>query len=546
MASTATLTASQVSLSIGKQHILVDVDLRVLPGRRVGLTGPNGVGKSTLLRILAGDLLPESGAVHTIPTSAAVGYLHQEPERPSTETAEQFIMRKVGLYEAQLAYDNATQALANGNAGADDAFAVALENWLDRGAVDADTRLGEICHTLGIAPELLTQTMDTLSGGQAARIGLAALLLSRFEVLLLDEPTNDLDLDGLARLEQFVLTAPQGMVIVSHDRTFLERVVTDVAELDEHNHTLSLYAGGWEAFQTERETARRHATEAFDQFSTTRDSLQSRAQREREWSTQGIARAKRQATDRDVAGLKFRAENTEQLAAKASRTMRQIERLVVVDKPWEGWDLRMKIATAARSGAVTARLDRAVVSLGDFTLGPIDLELGWAERIALVGANGSGKSTLINTLLGRTNLASGERFLGPSVVVGEMTQARGQFDSEHDLLRTFMDVTGFQMSEARSLLAKFGLGANHVTRTTASLSPGERTRAVLALFMAQGVNFLVLDEPTNHLDMPAIEQLEQALDSYNGTLLVVTHDRRLLSSIQTTRTVRLEDGLIAG
>ncbi len=546
MASTATLTASQVSLSIGKQHILVDVDLRVLPGRRVGLTGPNGVGKSTLLRILAGDLLPESGAVHCTPPSAAVGYLHQEPERPSTETAEQFILRKVGLYEAQLAYDNATQALANGDAGADDAFAVALENWLDRGAVDADTRLGEICHTLGITPELLTQTMDTLSGGQAARIGLAALLLSRFEVLLLDEPTNDLDLDGLARLEQFVLTAPQGMVIVSHDRTFLERVVTDVAELDEHNRTLSLYAGGWEAFQTERETARRHATEAFDQFSTTRDSLQSRAQREREWSTQGIARAKRQATDRDVAGLKFRAENTEQLAAKASRTMRQIERLVVVEKPWEGWDLRMEIATAARSGAVTARLDRATVSLGDFTLGPIDLELGWAERIALVGANGSGKSTLINTLLGRTILASGERYLGPSVVVGEMTQARGQFDSEHDLLRTFMDVTGFQMSEARSLLAKFGLGANHVTRTTASLSPGERTRAVLALFMAQGVNFLVLDEPTNHLDMPAIDQLEQALDSYNGTLLVVTHDRRLLSSIQTTRTVRLEDGLIAG
>ena len=178
-----------------------------------------------------------------------------------------------------------------------------------------------------------------------------------------------------------------------------------------------------------------------------------------------------------------------------------------------------------------------VVERGSFTLGPVSLEIGWRDRVAIVGPNGSGKTTLLLTLLGRLPLVAGERAIGASVVVGEMDQARAAFSAAAPLLDAFIGATGLHLAEARSLLAKFGLGADHVVRPAGTLSPGERTRAVLAGFVAQGVNCLVLDEPTNHLDLEAIEQLEQALAGYDGTLLVVTHDRRLLEALDLTRAV---------
>jgi ATPase subunit of ABC transporter with duplicated ATPase domains len=238
--------------------------------------------------------------------------------------------------------------------------------------------------------------------------------------------------------------------------------------------------------------------------------------------------------------IRFReTQRSEKQASKAKITERALERLEAVDKPWEGWELRMQLAPSARSGDVVVRLDRAVVSRGSFTLGPVDLEIGWQERIAILGPNGSGKTTLLRALLGEIPLASGHRFLGPGVRVGEMDQARGQLPDDLPLIDGFREQTGLGRSEARSLLAKFGLTATHVERVGAELSPGERSRAILAGLMAAGVNCLVLDEPTNHLDLEAIEQLELALDGYDGTLLLVSHDRRLLETVRITRTIEL-------
>jgi ATPase subunit of ABC transporter with duplicated ATPase domains len=203
----------------------------------------------------------------------------------------------------------------------------------------------------------------------------------------------------------------------------------------------------------------------------------------------------------------------------------------------------MHIESAPRSGAVVARLNGAIVERGSFTLGPVDLEIGWQERVAIAGPNGSGKTTLLRCLLGDLPLRSGERWMGPGVVVGELAQSRSRF-GDRRLLDAFEAASGLRVQEARALLAKFGLGAAHVERVATSLSPGERTRAELALFMARGVNCLVLDEPTNHLDLPAIEQLEQALDGYDGTLLLVTHDRALYDAVRITRTIELHDGRV--
>ena len=203
----------------------------------------------------------------------------------------------------------------------------------------------------------------------------------------------------------------------------------------------------------------------------------------------------------------------------------------MVEKPWEGWDLHLEFASAGRSGDVVMRLSGAVAQLGAFRLGPVDLEVRWADRVAIVGPNGAGKTTLLRMLLGREPLVAGERWLGPSVVIGELEQGRARFEGRESLLDAFIAATGLTLSEARSRLAKFGLGAEHVVRGASTLSPGERTRAVLAEFAARGVNCLVLDEPSNHLDLPAIEQLEGAVGSFEGTLLLVTHDRRLLDAV---------------
>ena len=222
-----------------------------------------------------------------------------------------------------------------------------------------------------------------------------------------------------------------------------------------------------------------------------------------------------------------------------------MERLDPVEEPREPWELRLTIPSAGRSGDVVATARAATVERGDFRLGPVDLDLRFGDRIALVGANGSGKTTLIGLLLGRIAADSGTAGLGASVAVGEIEQARSELLGDDSLLEAFTAATGLTMGDARTLLAKFGLGAEHVHRSAGTLSPGERTRGSLALLMANGANLLVLDEPTNHLDLPAIEQLEQALDTFPGTVILVTHDRALLERVRLSRTFDIVAGSVA-
>ncbi|GGR82998.1 ABC transporter ATP-binding protein [Micromonospora fulviviridis] len=541
----ATLIAKDLTAGHGDRLLFTDLDLVVAPGDVVGLVGVNGAGKSTLLRTLAGLQPLEQGSVALNPPAATVGYLPQEPERRPGETVRDFLARRTGVTAAQAALDAATEALTAGAPGADDAYATALERWLDLGGADLDERAEQVAAELGLRVDL-EHPMTGLSGGQAARAGLASLLLSRYDVFLLDEPTNDLDLAGLDRLERFVTGLRAGTVLVSHDREFLTRTVTRIMELDLHQGQVNHFGGGYAAYLEEREVARRHAREEFEEYAGTRAQLEARARTQRSWMEKGVKNARRKATDNDKIGRKFRSEASEKQAAKARQTERLIERLEVVEEPRKEWELRMEIAAAPRAGAVVAALRGAVVRRGDFTLGPVDLQIDWADRVAITGANGSGKSTLLAALLGRLPLDEGHAALGPGVVVGEVDQARGLFLGDQPLLDAFgAAVPELSPADVRTLLAKFGLRADHVLRPAATLSPGERTRAALALLQGRGVNLLVLDEPTNHLDLAAIEQLESALAGYPGTLLLVTHDRRMLDAVSVNRRLRVADGRIA-
>ena len=548
LASLATLTARDLSVAAGPRPLLAGVDLVLAPGARIGLVGPNGSGKSTLLRVLAGLRPPDGGRLRLAPPTATVGYLPQEPAPRPGETVRAMLARRTGVAEASAALDAATVALGEGDGTDAEAYTGALDRWMALGGADLDTRAGAVADDLGLPARLLDRPVASLSGGQAARAQLAALLLARFDVFLLDEPTNDLDLAGLDRLERFVTGLDGPVMVVSHDRAFLERTITAVAEIDAHAHALTRYEGGWLAYLDERRLAREHAEQDYRVYQERRATLAARARTQRRWADKGVRVAKRSGeTDKFI---RYRnAQSSEHVAAKAKITDKALSRLDVVDKPREGWDLRLTIADAGRAGDVVARLAEAVVERPSedggppFVLGPASLEVRWGDRVAVVGANGSGKSTLLAALLGRLPLASGTRWLGPSVVVGEISQGRDLFAGAPTLLDGFHAATGVaDRAAARSALAKFGLGADHVSRSPETLSPGERTRATLAVLQVRGVNLLVMDEPTNHLDLEAVEQLETAIENFPGTVLLVTHDRHMLGAVGVDRVVDVAGG----
>jgi ATPase subunit of ABC transporter with duplicated ATPase domains len=439
-----TLLARNIAKSYGDTVVLHRLSLTVTPSSRVGVVGPNGIGKSTLLRVLAGLEEPDSGTIKREPPDLSVAYLAQQ---------------------------------------------------------------------LDVAG---------LSGGEAARRKLEAILTADAEVLLLDEPTNDLDFAALQSLEHFVQKHRGGLVVVSHDRAFMEGM-TSIVEFEAETRSVREYTGGWSQFARQRAAARARQESAYADYRVGRERIEEQVRRMRQWEERGYGQGRKKKKTKDV--------------KKAGE--KKLARLERVEKPWTPWRLQLTLAPEQRGGDVVARLERAIIARDGFRLGPISLELRQGDRLALLGRNGVGKTTLLKALLGELPLASGRRWVGPSVVLGELPQGEGQFGGSQRLLDSFVDLAGLSVDDARSLLAKFALGAGDVLRPGRSLSPGERSRAAIALLAARHVNALVLDEPTNSLDLEAIEQLEFALEDFQGALVLVTHDRRFLDAFGATRTIEL-------
>jgi ATPase subunit of ABC transporter with duplicated ATPase domains len=503
------IVATNITKEYGATVVLDRVSLTVSPRARIGVVGPNGSGKSTLLRVLAGVDAASAGRVERVGTA---GYLPQEPERRKGETLLGYLARRAGVAAAE------SKMQVGG-----DGYHDALDRFLALGGADLERRARKVCAQLGIDVPLAAE-LPTLSGGEAARVSLASLLLSRFDVLCLDEPTNDLDFDGLERLERFVERFAGPIVLVSHDRAFLDRTVTRVVAFEAERRRVAEFAGTYAEFEAERRRALERQEAAYSDFVDERGRFEELLGVRREQARHGLNLGRRE---------------TQALKSKVGQAKRRLERLEEVEKPWSAWRLELSLAPRARSGDVVARLSGAVVQRGEFRLGPIDLTVGWGDRIAIVGSNGAGKTTLLRALLGEQPLASGTRTIGTGVVVGELDQRRELFASDEPLLDRFRNESALRAPDARTLLAKFGIRGEDALRPARSLSPGERSRAVLALLQARGVNCLVLDEPTNHLDVEAIEQLEEALAGYRGTVLLVTHDRRFLEAFGATRTIAL-------
>ena len=524
---------AHVTKSYGAQVVLDDVSLTIGPHARIGLVGPNGVGKSTLLRIVAGAETPDAGAVTHAPDSATVGYLEQERRVELGEPILDSLSRRAGVFAAERELEDAATALARGEA-ADDSYSAALDRYLSLGGGDFHARARIVCADLGLTLDL-GRPRENLSGGESARVGLAAILLSRFDVLLLDEPTNDLDFDGLERLEGFLTSYRGALVLVSHDRELLDRTVESVVSVDPRSRRVREWAGGWTDYEIARDAERAAALAEFEHAQLRRRRLTELLSTRR-----SEARAKGASLGSKTGGADRRA--THALETKVRQAERLLDRIELPEKPFEQWELRLALRAGKRLSDHVLSLDGAVAERDDFRLGPIDVDLAPGERLSVAGRNGTGKSTLVGMLLGEVALASGVRSVARATVIGAIGQQRSAYDGDAPLVDELVARTGLVAVEARTLLAKFGLGPDHIRRSGSSLSPGERTRAHLAELQASGVNVLVLDEPTNHLDLEAVEQLERALLDFDGTLVVVSHDRRFLERVAPTRELMLSPG----
>jgi ATPase subunit of ABC transporter with duplicated ATPase domains len=535
------LAARNLTVIHGAQVVLDAVDLVVDGTSRIGVLGRNGAGKSTLLRALAGLQEPTAGTVERSPPDLNVGYLAQEPDPLPGEVTADYLRRRTGLAVAETAMNDALRAVGDHpGQGELEVYDDALARFLALGGDDHDTRAPRVLAEVGLQPDVLEVPLARLSGGQRVKAGLAAILLARFDVLLLDEPTNNLDFDGLARLERFLAGEERPVVLVSHDRAFLSATTTRIADLDLHSRRLSEYGGGYDAYTEERRRRREQAYASYDEARAERARLEEAARQKREWAA---SRRGERRTDNDKALAGRRKERATAGATRAKAIERRLERLGAPEKPWEGWDLRLSLQTGRRSGEVVASLAGATVQRGRrFRLGPVDLELRWRDRLALTGPNGAGKSTLLGLLTGDLRPTAGTVRLGSGVVVGHLGQDRTPYPGT--LLDAVRERTELRVEEARALLAKFDLGADHMARAEADLSPGERSRAGLAVLVARGTNLLLLDEPTNHLDLDAIEELERALAGYDGTLVVVSHDRRLLANLRLDRRLEVVAGTV--
>ncbi|MGE5560177.1 MAG: ribosomal protection-like ABC-F family protein [Chloroflexota bacterium] len=510
------LRAHGLARSYDSVTVFTDLSFSLNRGAKVGLVGPNGAGKTTLVRLLAGVDQPDAGQI-ILPQPITVAYLPQEP----------VFSGAASLVEAALAVASAS---VPGTIDVSDA------------AMVAQTR--KVLAGLGFSQSQQAASAARLSGGERTRLCLAGLLLARADLLLLDEPTNHLDVDALEWLEDFVKRTPAAVLVVSHDRYFLDRIADGILELE--NGRLTQYSGNYSAYVAARDAARRRQTLEYEEYQRTREMLRRQIRQQMQWSQTAHAQAtakllevpKQKAYYRTKAGKRARVGKAKQ---------RALERLESDprERPRERRGVNLEFAAVERAGDEILRLNGVSKGFGGRTLfRDVSLVIRHGERVALVGPNGSGKTTLLRIALGLLLADAGAAAFGATARPGYLAQQLEQLAPEQTLTGQILAAApGLSRTEVRTVLGCFLFGDNDVNRPVATLSTGEKVRLALATLMISGGNCLVLDEPTNHLDLMTRERVEEALAEYDGTLIVVSHDRYLLRKL-ATRVLAIEAGRV--
>lgn len=533
------ITAEAVSFEYTDRRVLESIDLNVSEGDRVALVGRNGSGKSTLLRLIAGELAPTAGHLRKV-AGLAVSHLPQvEPTgSASLISVREEVAERAGILPAEREMDRLTTRLASGETDAVAAQTEAVERWVALGGDDFENRLQPALESVGVDPAWADRRLATLSGGQLARVRLAALRMARLDCVLLDEPTNHLDAEGLTLLDDVLSEADHAMVFASHNRAFLEAHADRVIELERTG--ANEYRGGWATYLRERENERSRAERDYREAAGERARLVALERRLRENARVGERRARRSGEPDKF--IRHMAIASAQKNTAISGVAKRIKDVDIPEKPWKE-DLSTLLLDADRpvhSSAVIALRD-VTFRRGPWTGGPVDLTISPGERIFLDGPNGSGKSTLIGLLAGRIEPSGGEVIRPGSVTMIELAQGRTTLGgpTEESLADAFRRLSGLDETAARTALAAMRLGPEQAEADPGTLSPGELTRAELALLAARGASCILLDEPGNHLDLEALETLESALAGWNGALVLASHDRAFSGRVRIDRTVAL-------
>ncbi|QPC83516.1 ABC-F family ATP-binding cassette domain-containing protein [Phototrophicus methaneseepsis] len=507
-------------------YTLKDVSFVVNAGERLGVVGPNGSGKSTLLKCITGELTPDSGSVQ-LQTGARLSYLAQGLTLDDETTLYHALFpQAVALQAAEAEIERLSVAMAEGDEMDMDAYSVALERLsmladiIDEGA--AVRTLAELNLDVG-----LDWPVGALSGGQKTRLMLARALLSKPQLLVLDEPTNHLDVHALDWLENWLQHFGGAVVIVSHDRSFLDRIATHILALDADTHTARYLAGNYTHYL---ETI---AYERDQQWSQWRDQ-----EVEIERMKQDVQRVMDRANKKEASTQHdFHRARAKQLMRKAKARETRLERYIEsedrVEKPQQNWDVKIDFDQMPRAYGEVVVLEDAAIGYDKPLITGIDAIVQGEDRIAIMGPNGAGKSTLVKTIMGELAPLSGIVRLGGGVKAGYLAQEQDILTPEETPLTTLQNAVTMSETDARSFLHFFLFVGDDALRRNALLSYGERARLMLALLVARGCNLLVLDEPLNHLDLTSREQFEQALQNYPGALLVVSHDRWFMEHVAT-------------
>ncbi len=524
------LVATQITRRFGPDLILDRVQLTINRGDRVGLIGPNGAGKSTLIRILVGLDRPDAGMVSCTPHDLRIGYLPQALLDLEDGTVDDVLLDArgaLGAAERRIAWTQEALAAPGLDPAAVDAllaeYAEAQTEWEAAGGYDRTHRAEVIGAGLGVDAFGHDTPVAQLSGGEKTRLGLARLLLDEPDLLVLDEPTNHLDVDALEWLESFLLGFPGAMLLASHDRAFLDAVATRILVLDQETHSLRAYTGGYSAFEDAREAEREQQAAAWQDQQAYVHEVESDIRRLKGRAT-SIQRGPKRGRDY-YGGVS--AKVAKLARARERKLERYLESEERVDKPRGRWGIKLELAGSEGGSEVVARAEEVSFAYpGQPRLfSDMTFDLLANRRVALIGPNGAGKSTLFRLLLGEFTPSAGRLRVSPSVRIGYLSQESETLDPGHTVLQSLRTVVAWNETEARNFLHRFLLGGDAPHRLVATLSYGERVRLQLARLVAGGSTCLLLDEPLNHLDIPARERFEEALQSFAGAILLVSHDR---------------------
>lgn len=509
------LSLFNITLILGARTIFRELSWQIQDDQKIGLIGPNGAGKSSLFKLMVGEYQPEPGGLITRAKDTTIGYLPQQPELDPHVTAYAAALEGNPRYYELLNILEQVEKNLSDPVVYSDAAALShvlqqqqdlLEEYESLGGSTYPQRVRDMLVNLGLPEDDLEKPVGVLSGGQKKLVNLVVILLQRPNVLLLDEPDNHLDLPGKAYLERLITSYPGTVVIISHDRFLLDAVVTHIAELEDGK--LSIFSGDYSGYIVDKEIRQARQEELFQIQQREINRLQEAAKRYAIWG---------------------KIYDNEKFAKRAKAMQNRIDRIERIDRPVlerQRMDLRLN---GWRGSSKVLELRAVEKKYGSRQLlHPVDLEVRHGERIGVIGPNGSGKSVLFQIILGLVEPDSGDVIIGPSVRTGYYAQEHQTLDMEQTLLEAVRYAGRLSEQNAVAFLIRYLFTYRQTTLKIKLLSGGERSRLQLALLVLSGANFLLLDEPTNNLDIASAEVLENSLTDFEGTVLVISHDRYFL------------------